>query len=376
MRIAVQGCCHGELKQIFSRVAKIHEQNPVDLLLILGDFQSIRNASDFQSVSIPRKYQKLGDFKAYYDDDELKPPVLTLFIGGNHESMRHLMLLPHGGYVSRDVFYLGYSNVVWYRGVRIGSLSGIWKKWDFERERPSWLSLEESGAWSNRVRELYHVRKSDVLPLFMLREDRRMDVMVSHDWPNGVAYHGNVRDLLRRKPFFEKDVQTRQLGSPVNWQLLRQLKPSWWLSAHLHVRYEATINHNKRKKKNEDELDLDLFSDEDNEESVTKFLSLDKCLPRRSWLEIIEVDPDTEHVSYQNRDTLYWDPEFISNLQEIATEIKDVKNVDLSSLKRESKADDNPKDYSHYAVPQYVAGIQRREEEQTKSFVEKFLLNI
>lgn len=367
MRIAVQGCCHGELNQVFAKVAQIHERNPIDLLLILGDFQSIRDKNDFQSISIPKKYQKIGDFKEYYDNDELKPPVLTLFIGGNHEAMRHLMLLPHGGYVSRDIYYMGYSNVLWYRGIRIGSLSGIWKQWDFNKERMSWKSIEESQAWFSKVRELYHVRNSDMLPLFMMDGQERLDIMLSHDWPDGVVYHGDTRGLLRRKPFFERDVQMRRLGNPKSWQLLRQLKPKWWLSAHLHVRYEATINHNKRKK-NEDELELDLFSEDERVEPTTRFLALDKCLPRRDWLEIIEVEQDTSHPSYRDKDTLYWDPEFIKNLQKIAAGDKGLKTV--------AKSNDGDTDHSQYAVPHYTAGIQRQEEEQTTNFIKKFLSNI
>lgn len=370
MRIAIQGCCHGELNQVFQKVAQLHAQEPIDLLLILGDFQSIRDEADFQSISIPPKYQKFGDFRDYYHNDELKPPVLTLFIGGNHESMRHLMLLPHGGYVSRDVFYMGYSNVVWYRGVRIGSLSGIYKKWDYQRDRPSWESLE-AGQWSSRVRELYHVRKSDISPLFMVHGP--LDIMMSHDWPNGVAYHGNTQDLIKRKPFFEKDIKTNQLGNPIGWQLLRHLKPKWWLSAHLHVKYEAVVRHNKRKKQNEDEVDLDLSSDDESKESVTHFLALDKCLPRRKWLEVIEIEPDTSHPSWEKQDCLHWDPEFISNLQYLVKHSeagKDAEPTDFNRIKQENI------DWSKYEVPPYVAGIQRQETEQTQNFKSVFLSNI
>ena len=37
MRIAVEGCCHGQLHDIYAALAK--EPEPVDLLLICGDFQ-------------------------------------------------------------------------------------------------------------------------------------------------------------------------------------------------------------------------------------------------------------------------------------------------------------------------------------------------
>lgn len=375
LRIAVQGCCHGELDQVFEKVRELHSQDPIDLLIILGDFQSIRDDRDFESISIPPKYRKLGDFKGYYEDDSLRPPVKTIFIGGNHESMRHLMLLPHGGYVANDIYYMGYSNVLWYRGIRIGGLSGIWKKWDYNRRRPDWGYLDKSSSWSDKVRELYHVRESDMLPLFMLKNESssRLDLMLSHDWPSGVVYHGDLQDILKKKPFFSRDIQTRQLGNPKSWELLRQLKPKWWLSAHLHVKYEATVKHSKRKlKKNEDELDLDLSGDEE-EELDTKFLALDKCLPRRSWLEVIEVESNTSHKSWEHEDNFYWDPEFLANLQFLARKPHTSSNKLNESPEMNCSAE---VEWEKYMIPTYTDGIQRMEELQTKQFLERLILNI
>ena len=41
MKIAVEGCCHGELDKIYETLAYIEHQDnvKVDLLLICGDFQ-------------------------------------------------------------------------------------------------------------------------------------------------------------------------------------------------------------------------------------------------------------------------------------------------------------------------------------------------
>lgn len=352
IRIAVEGCCHGELNQIFKKVSELHKKEPLDLLLVLGDFQSIRNENDLVSLSVPPKYQKMGDFHQYYNDDEFKPPCMTFFIGGNHESMRHLMLLPHGGFVAPNIYYMGYSNVLWYRGARIAGLSGIWKKWDYERRRPSWQELEKSNEWSREVKKLYHVKRDDVRPLFQLRE-KPLHIVASHDWPNGVAYHGNIRWLIQNKPFFKKDLESRQLGSPISWDLLRQLKPNWWLSSHLHIRYEAFIKHGKR---NNDEVELDLSEEEEEEKQVPKethFLALDKCLPKRKWLEVIEVDVDESHESWNNPDTIFMDPEFLSH---------------LSNAKNES-------DITDYSLPAYTKGIQRQEDKQTSLLMQKFLLD-
>lgn len=66
---------------------------------------------------------------------------------------------------------------------------------------------------------------------------------MSHDWPVGIEQHGDVNDLLRRKPFFREDVESGKLGSPPLMDLLRNLKPQWWFAAHLHVKFVATVNH-------------------------------------------------------------------------------------------------------------------------------------
>ena len=54
-------------------------------------------------------------------------PVLTIFIGGNHEASAHLAELPYGGWVAPNIFYLGFAGVVNVGGLRIGGLSGIFK---------------------------------------------------------------------------------------------------------------------------------------------------------------------------------------------------------------------------------------------------------
>ena len=37
---------------------------------------------------------------------------------------------------------------------------------------------------------------------------QRLDVMLSHDWPRGIAHHGDLRRLLRAKPFLQREVRT------------------------------------------------------------------------------------------------------------------------------------------------------------------------
>ncbi len=50
-------------------------------------------------------------------------------------------------------------------------------------------------------RSVYHIRNVDVFKLKQLKQP--LDIMLSHDWPNGVYHCGNVSQLLRHKPFFK-----------------------------------------------------------------------------------------------------------------------------------------------------------------------------
>ncbi|KAM3160689.1 Lariat debranching enzyme [Lachancea thermotolerans] len=325
LRIAVQGCAHGELVNIYNHVARQYASEMPDILIVLGDFQSLRDEDDMDSIAVPDKYKKLGDFPKYFTG-ELEAPLLTIFIGGNHENMRGLAELPRGGFVAKNIYYMGYSGSIVVQGVRISGLSGIYKSHDFERPRAS-LSQIKAEGWGRHVRNMYHVRKTDVLPLFMLTQT---DIMLSHDWPNGIAHHGDLKKLLKQKPFFKRDIFNNDLGSPVNWQLLRKLTPCWWLSAHLHVKFEAQVALNKRARnentENTDSNEIDLGLDDDEDDGggdanietskKTNFLALDKCGRNRKHMEIITVEADTSHPTFHPEAVqIYVDPEFVANQQ-------------------------------------------------------------
>ncbi len=97
MRIAVEGCAHGELDKIYATLQAIQQRDgvAVDLLLVCGDFQSIRNPQDLDSMAVPPKYKVMGNFWEYYTGVRVAP-LLTIFIGGNHEASNYLWELFHG----------------------------------------------------------------------------------------------------------------------------------------------------------------------------------------------------------------------------------------------------------------------------------------
>ncbi|KAL8220227.1 UNVERIFIED_CONTAM: lariat debranching enzyme [Gekko kuhli] len=291
MKVAVTGCCHGALDKMYETIELMeqrHGQARPDLVLCTGDFQAVRDSADLQCMAVPPKYRQMGGFAQYYSGEK-KAPVLTIFIGGNHEASNHLQELPYGGWVAPNIYYLGYAGVVKYRGVRIGGISGIFKSHDYKRGH-----FECPPYNQNTLRSVYHVRSIEVFKLKQLKQP--MDIFMSHDWPRGIYHYGNKKSLLKKKSFFRQEVEDNTLGSPAASELLQHLKPAYWFAAHLHVKFAAVMQH---------EADSS-----EQQPKATKFLALDKCLPQRDFLQIVEI----EHNPSAS-DSLEYDPEWIAVLK-------------------------------------------------------------
>lgn len=304
MKIAVEGCAHGELERIYDTIEGIEKDGgtKIDLLLCCGDFQSTRNLEDLQTMAVPKKYLDMCSFYKYYSG-ELVAPVLTIFIGGNHEASNYLQELPYGGWVAPNIYYLGYAGVVNVNGVRIAGISGIFKGHDFLRGHHEFPPYTESTC-----RSVYHVRQLEVFRLKQI--SGRVDIFLSHDWPTGIYEYGNKAQLLRKKPFFAADMESGKLGSQPLEELLKAVQPAYWFAAHLHCKFAALVPHNHSQKLGDAESSSSSSSSEDEDEErekvkkaapvpppsksvpVTKFLALDKCLPRRAFLQVVEVPSD------------------------------------------------------------------------------------
>lgn len=284
MKIAVEGCAHGALDKIYETLSFLQEREgiKVDLLLCCGDFQAVRNRNDLECMAVPPKYRQIETFYKYYSGEKVAP-VLTVFIGGNHEASNHLWELPHGGWVAPNIYYLGYSGVVNFGGFRIAGLSGIYKSHDYHKGH-----FESPPYDNSSMRSAYHIRDFDVLKLKLLSQP--VDIAMSHDWPLGVYHHGNLDKLFRYKGFLREEVETNTLGSPPAKEILDSLQPTYWFSAHLHVKFPALIPHQS----------------ENGEATFTKFLALDKCLPRRDFLQVLDVGPA------RGPEKLCYDPEWLA----------------------------------------------------------------
>lgn len=73
MKVAIQGCCHGELDNVYHTIEVAQTQAGIetpDVLVCCGDFQSFRNHSDLQTFAAPQKYRQLGTFWRYYNGEK------------------------------------------------------------------------------------------------------------------------------------------------------------------------------------------------------------------------------------------------------------------------------------------------------------------
>ncbi|XP_053606620.1 lariat debranching enzyme [Plodia interpunctella] len=296
MKIAIEGCAHGELDKIYECIETLQDRESIkiDLLICCGDFQSVRNNEDMRAMAVPDKYQHICTFYKYYSGEK-QAPILTLFIGGNHEASNYLQELPFGGWVAPNIYYMGRAGVINFGNLRIGGLSGIYKRHDYLQ------GLWEAPPYTQQsLRTVYHVRSLDVFRMSQLKE--KVNVMLSHDWPRGITDYGDKEHLLKRKPFFKEDIESNQLGSIPAERLLHTLKPEYWFAAHLHCQFAAIVNH------------------EDNQ--TTKFLALDKCLPKRRHLQILELPTE-----YDGDKSLKLDAEWLAVLRS-TNHLLSVKNMD------------------------------------------------
>ncbi|KAJ2571235.1 lariat debranching enzyme [Coemansia sp. RSA 1813] len=224
------------LDDIYKQLLIKQEQTgkKIDLLIICGDFQAIRNITDLKCMSCPDKYKQIGGFHRYYTG-ERRAPILTIFVGGNHEAGNHMRELYYGGWAAPNIFYMGGSSVVRFGGLRIGGVSGIFKDFDFAKgyyEHPPFRGHSRAS--------MHHVRSFEIFKMLQVRTP--LDIVVSHDWPQKIERFGDTAKLLAKKPFFKAEVDRNELGSQANALLLERLRPKWWFSAHLHVRFTAKVS--------------------------------------------------------------------------------------------------------------------------------------
>ena len=366
--MAVEGCCHGELDRIYEAVTEAGRAGPVvDLLLICGDFESIEQESDLQNISVPDKYKHMNTFHQYVTGEKVAP-VLTVFIGGNHEASNVLQSLYYGGFVAPNIYFLGFAGVVDFGFLRLCGVSGISNDAhyrDGHYERPPYDA--------SALRSIYHLRELEVYRLSHLRDTAsfagtrhdqaiappppppppppaaaapaavccpRVNVMLSHDWPRHIWHYGDCGGLLRKKPGLAEDVRAASLGSAPLWELLCQLRPHFWFCAHHHVKFPALVPWEPLEAQKQAQAaappppplaqgqgpELKQGAHDTGavvpiplcvpvQAPVTRFLALDKVLPHRAFLQVLTIpapagyardEDEHEYAPYELRHTVEW----------------------------------------------------------------------
>lgn len=278
----------------------------VELLLCCGDFQSLRNIADLICKASPDHHKEMGTFYKYYSGEKVAP-VMTIFIGGNHEASNYLQELPYGGWVAPNIYYLGYAGVVEFNGFRIAGLSGIFKGYDYLKGRYESPPYDEES-----IRSVYHIRNIDVFRLRQLTNGKP-DFVMSHDWPCGIHSFGDAEELFSQHKKLRRQVGSKvnTLGSPPTWEVMETLKPEYWFAAHLHIKYAAIVQH------------------EDG--SKTNFLALDKCLPDRDFLQILTVGSNDTSATDSR---LRFDPEWLAILR-LTNDLISVENKNVRMPSRQ-----------------------------------------
>ncbi|KAF2495904.1 DBR1-domain-containing protein [Lophium mytilinum] len=214
---------------------------------------------------MPAKYREIGDFHEYYSGAR-DAPYLTIFIGGNHEASNYLWELYYGGWVAPNIYYMGAANVVRLGSLRIAGLSGIWKGYNYKKQHHERLPYNQDD-----IKSIYHVRELDTRKLLQIRT--QVDIGLSHDWPRGIEWKGDWKTLFRKKSHFEEEARDGTLGSVAAKLVLDRLRPAYWFSAHMHIKYSAIWNHEgppeaakepqtkEALPKNNEEIDLDMDDD-------------------------------------------------------------------------------------------------------------------
>lgn len=212
-------------------------------------------------------------------------PVMTIFIGGNHEASNYLHSLYYGGFVAPNIYFLGFAGSIWYGGIRIAGLSGIYNSQHYRLGH-----FEKPPYDQDMIRSIYHIRELEIYRLAHLCNSASpIDVFLSHDWPQGIWDFGDKQQLFRMKRFLKEDIDNGKLGGPPLMQLLHILKPDFWCAAHFHVKFAALVPHKlsvvaaSATSQEDDKNDTQnvLCVPVEAKSKSTRFLALDKVIPGR-----------------------------------------------------------------------------------------------
>ena len=289
LNVVIVGCIHGNLKKMNEDIELYSKKNKIsiDLVLCTGDFKTIRNESDLNYFIYKDRNKEKGDFYLYYNKI-LTAPYLTIFIGGNHESSNLLEQNFYGGFLCKNIFYLGNAGIINYNGIRIGGISGIFKNSRGDYFKGHWESnlndIKDTNDFKKNNLSIYHTREFEYCKFSYV--NGILDFFMSHDWPTNVVNENDFEKLINSHPenkFLRKDLYNHCLGSFPNEFILKYLKIKNYICGHMHIFYENKIND-------------------------TNIYCLDQCKENSNYFKIVKIEKNIEKIDNK----IYIDKEWIS----------------------------------------------------------------
>eukprot|EP01012_Entosiphon_sulcatum_P008981 TRINITY_DN14951_c0_g1_i2.p1 TRINITY_DN14951_c0_g1~~TRINITY_DN14951_c0_g1_i2.p1 ORF type:complete len:274 (-),score=32.69 TRINITY_DN14951_c0_g1_i2:2-823(-) len=202
----------------------------ISYVLQVGDIECHRNDDDLSTMAAPAKHRRLGDFPDYFCGRKSLPwPVL--FIGGNHECYGWLEQFPDGNFLAPNLFYFGRSSFCSFGGIAIAAISGIFRGEAFTEPRPD-ISLIKYK--SNKDFIGFNCGDIAILESAVDEADRKVDILLSHDWPSGLVDPSEEFE-------YEKQDTTRELGNPHTRHLMDRFEPKVVLCGHMHASYRKKV---------------------------------------------------------------------------------------------------------------------------------------
>lgn len=221
VNLAVFGDIHGHQDLMYKHALAWQESNkkPIDAILQVGDFETMRSEKDFEHYYAPSKYHRLSDFVDYYSGEKTAP-FPTFFIAGNHESWDSLKNYQEGSFIAPNFYYLGRAGVANFKGINIAGLSGIYNAKKYRSER----SEEPNYDWK-------YYNEHDIHALMQ----KQFDILLLHSWLKPLCELNNITNGEIPKSLEHTD------PSP-SLKLVQAKQPKYVFMGHMHSSYlEANL---------------------------------------------------------------------------------------------------------------------------------------
>lgn len=229
---AAVGDVHGHFRLMVELLQITEKKLGVSLEFVLqvGDFEPVRHEADLSSVAAPAKYLKMGDFPDVLSG-QVTFPWPVHFIGGNHEPYAFLEIMPVGGDVAHNCHYMGRVGFKDIGGLQVAGLTGIYSQLNHDKSRPPLANMPTASKklWT-------YFNKGDV-QLLEQTAKQPVDVLLLHDWPQGLVTAANVEALQRHNSRIAID----GVGNAVGSALIKKLSPQLVLCGHMHIAHSAVL---------------------------------------------------------------------------------------------------------------------------------------